>query len=209
MVDAAAPADAALPDAALVRGTGLACRRAGRMVFADVALEVGPGEALVLRGPNGSGKSTLLRLLAGLLEPEAGSFAITAEAGPGEPFHYVGHADPVKSGLTLEENLAFVVALTGGGDVERGLEAFALSRLADAPARQLSSGQRRRLTLARLAAVSKRLWLLDEPAVGLDAANRTRLEELIARHRAGGGAVIAATHGDITIADARTLEFGR
>lgn len=194
---------------ALVRATALACRRVGREIFRDIDIEVAAGEALVLRGPNGSGKSTLLRLLAGLLEPAAGEFTLAAAADGGPGFHYIGHADPLKPALTVEENLAFTSALVGRGDVEAGLEAFTLTRLADAPARQLSSGQRRRLTLARLAAVEKPIWLLDEPAVGLDVANRGRLEALIAAHRAGGGAVLAATHGDLTIADARLLEFGR
>jgi heme exporter protein A len=194
---------------ALVRATALACRRVGREIFRDIDIEVAAGEALVLRGPNGSGKSTLLRLLAGLLEPAAGEFTLAAAADGGPGFHYIGHADPLKPALTVEENLAFTSALVGRGDVEAGLEAFTLTRLADAPARQLSSGQRRRLTLARLAAVEKPIWLLDEPAVGLDVANRGRLEALITAHRAGGGAVLAATHGDLTIADARLLEFGR
>jgi len=195
-------------DAALVRARALACRRVGREIFRDLDLAVAAGEALVLRGPNGSGKSSLLRLLAGLLEPAGGDYAVASDADGAADFHYIGHADPLKPGLTVEENLRFTSALTGGGDVETGLRAFALERIADAPARQLSSGQRRRLTLARLAAVAKRVWLLDEPAVGLDAANRARLEALIAAHRGGGGAVLAATHGDIAIADARVLELG-
>ncbi len=192
-----------------VRGEALACRRAGRPVFEGLDFAVGPGEALVLRGPNGSGKSTLLRVVAGLLEVADGTLTLPPATAAGEPFHYVGHADPVKPGLTVEENLAFVAALTGGGDVAAGLRAFALTRLADAPARQLSSGQRRRLTLARLAAVAKPIWLLDEPAVGLDAANRTRLEGLIAAHLQSGGTVLAATHGDIAIEGAGALELGR
>jgi heme exporter protein A len=194
--------------APLVRARALACRRAGREIFRDVELEVHAGEALVLRGPNGSGKSTLLRLLAGLLEPAAGEVALVGAPDGGPGFHYIGHADPLKPGLTVEENLAFTSALTGTGDVEAGLAAFALTRLAEAPARQLSSGQRRRLTLARLEAVAKPIWLLDEPAVGLDATNRRRLEALIEAHRRAGGAILAATHGDIAVMEARVLELG-
>ncbi|MFW5679119.1 MAG: heme ABC exporter ATP-binding protein CcmA [Pseudomonadota bacterium] len=193
----------------LVRAEAVACRRAGRDVFAGIDFGLAAGRALVLRGPNGSGKSSLLRLLAGLLEPAAGSVTIepTADGAPG--FHYVGHGDPAKPNLTVEENLAFAVALTGGGNVEAGLKGFALQRLADTPARYLSSGQRRRLTLARLLAAAKPVWLLDEPGVGLDAANRDRLESAITGHLAAGGAVIAATHGDIAIDGATVLEFGR
>ncbi len=195
--------------AVLVRAEAVLCRRAGRQVFQDVSFTVGTGEALVLRGPNGSGKSSLLRVLAGLLEPAAGSIEVAPAADGGPGFHYIGHGDPAKPALTVEENLAFATALTGGGDVEAGLAAFRLRRLADTPARYLSSGQRRRLTLARLVAVAKRVWLLDEPGVGLDAANRARLEDAIGAHLATGGAVVAATHGDVAIAGAAVLEFGR
>ncbi|TVQ41199.1 MAG: heme ABC exporter ATP-binding protein CcmA [Geminicoccaceae bacterium] len=193
----------------LARAADLHCRRAGRDVFQGVAFRVDAGRALVLRGPNGSGKSSLLRLLAGLLEPAGGSFEVATAPDGAPDFHYIGHGDPAKPALTVEENLAFAAALTGGNAVEAGLRAFALQRLADTPARYLSSGQRRRLTLARLIAVDKRLWLLDEPGVGLDAANRSRLETVIVTHLEQGGAVIAATHGDIAIEGAAVLEFGR
>ncbi len=186
---------------------GLACRRAGRTVFKDLSFTVEAGGALMLRGPNGSGKSSLLRVLAGLVPKAAGRIERGSRADT-EALHYVGHADALKPALTVEENLAFVADILGGGAVEIGLRTFELVRLADTPARHLSSGQRRRLTLARLAAVPRHLWLLDEPAVGLDTRNRDRLEALIADHRTMGGAVIAATHGDIAIDGAPTLELG-
>lgn len=192
-----------LTSAAVVQVDALVCRRAGRTIFEGVGLAVAPGGALLLRGPNGSGKSSLLRVLAGLLPPAAGEVAV-----PAGDFHYIGHSDPLKPALTVEENLAFVAAVLGGGDVEAGLRSFALVRLADTPARHLSSGQRRRLTLARLAAVERQLWLLDEPAVGLDVQSRTRLEGLIEGHRERGGAVIAASHGDVTLRGASVLELG-
>lgn len=191
-----------------MRAHALACRRTGREVFRNLSFSVADGEALVLRGPNGSGKSTLLRVIAGLLPASSGELTVTDEAERPD-FHYIGHNDPLKPALTVEENLAFVTGVLGGGDVAAGLGAMALRRLADTPGRHLSSGQRRRLTLARLAAVPRRLWLLDEPAVGLDAQNRERLQALVASHRAAGGAVIAATHGDIAVADAQVLELGR
>ena len=75
------------------------------------------------------------------------------------------------------------------------------------PARYLSAGQRRRLALARLLAAPRPLWLLDEPGVGLDAANRARLEQTLAAHRAHGGIVVLATHGDVAVEDALVLEL--
>ena len=84
---------------------------------------------------------------------------------------------------------------------------FDLERLAATPARFLSSGQKRRANLARLLAGRRQLWLLDEPGVGLDAANRARLEDAVTAHRAGGGICLLATHGDVSVRDAYVLDF--
>lgn len=169
---------------------------------------------LLLRGPNGSGKSSLLRMLAGFLRPAAGQILWQAApiacdlAAYRVRLHYVGHADAIKSALTAKENLAFAVALSGAAArIAAALDGFGLERLADVPGRLLSAGQRRRLALSRLLAVDKPLWLLDEPAVGLDAPNRARLEQALAQHRAGGGIAIIATHGDIDVADALVLDL--
>ncbi len=171
---------------------------------------------LLLRGPNGSGKSSLLRILAGFLRPAAGrifwqgvpiAHDLTAWRSR---LHYVGHADAIKAALTVRENLAFAAALADGGAarVDKALDGFGLERLADAPGRLLSAGQRRRLTLSRLLAVERPVWLLDEPAVGLDAASRARLGQALAAHRAGGSIAIIATHGDIDVPEALVLDLG-
>ena len=109
----------------------------------------------------------------------------------------------------MRENLAFASALSGAADegLAEALAGFDLARLAEVPARYLSAGQRRRLALARLLAIPRPLWLLDEPGVGLDAANRARLEQAIAGHRAEGGIVVLATHGDVAVEDALLLEL--
>ena len=188
--------------------------RGGRLVFEALSFALAPGDALVLRGPNGSGKSTLLRLLAGFLRPSAGSLAwggrsCSAEAPEHRArLHFLGHADPLKPLLSVEENLAFAAGLAGGpAALGPALAWFDLERLAATPARFLSSGQKRRANLARLLTGRRQLWLLDEPGVGLDAANRARLEEAVAAHRAGGGICLLATHGDVTVRDAYLLDF--
>lgn len=169
----------------------------------------------MLRGPNGSGKSSLLRLLAGFLRPAAGVLAWSGApladdlAAHRARLHHIGHADAVKGALTVRENLAFAAALSGGAEetLTGALAGFALAPLAELPARYLSAGQRRRLALARLLAVPRPLWLLDEPGVGLDAASRRRLEAAVAAQRTAGGIVVLATHGDVAIEDALVLEL--
>ena len=184
----------------------LVCRRGERLVFAGLSFRLPPGGAVVLTGANGSGKTSLLRLLAGLIAPAAGRLAWGATpisedlAGHHARLHYVGHQDGVKPGLTPRETLVFWAALRGreerldASTLAATLAAFALEPVADWPCRWLSAGQRRRLALARLLVVSAPLWLLDEPFSALDDANRMRLEQAIAAHRATGGRVALATH---------------
>ncbi|MDX5364935.1 MAG: heme ABC exporter ATP-binding protein CcmA [Alphaproteobacteria bacterium] len=193
----------------------LTCIRGGRLVFEGLSFEVRAGEALVLTGPNGAGKSSLLRQIAGLLEIEQGEIALAGgdpELGISEKAHYAGHLDGLKPSMSAIETLRFWAAYLGGGDdafVERALEAMALAPLADLPVAYLSAGQKRRLSLARLAVCPRPLWLLDEPSVALDAASVGRLRGFMAAHLAQGGIIVAATHLDLGLANARELRLGR
>lgn len=193
-------------------GHDLTCIRGERLVFRGLSFAVTAGGALALRGPNGAGKSTLLRLCAGFIAPAKGRLEWDGASAEPEAWRariaYVGHADPVKAGLTLRDNLGFWAALNGGGDVDRALDRFGLKPLADTPGRFLSAGQKRRANLARLLVQKATLWLLDEPTTALDAASVARLADAVAEHRAAGGMVMAATHIDLGFG-ADVLEFGK
>jgi heme exporter protein A len=200
----------------LFEGRELICVRGERRVFAGLDFSLAAGGLLVLTGANGSGKSSLLRLMAGLLRPAQGALYWGGTPVAGDPeaqaarLHYLGHLDAVKPVLTVAENLTFWAALHGGGEaeVERGLEAFGLTALAGAPGRMLSSGQKRRVALARLLAAPAEVWLLDEPTVGLDTASLACLGAAIAEHRTQGGRVVAATHVPLDAEGAENLDLG-
>jgi len=199
-------------------GHDLACIRGGRRVFRGVDFSIAAGSALVLTGPNGAGKSSLLRMIAGLIRPAEGSIAFEggdAELSVGEQSHYVGHIDPLKPALRVTENLAFWVRFLNGARavdeaalVERGLEAVGLADLAELPAGYLSAGQRRRLSLARVLAVPRPIWLLDEPTTALDAASQERLQGVMRAHLSGGGLIMAATHGPLGLPAPAELRLG-
>ncbi len=175
----------------------LTCERGGRIVFAGIGFSLGEGQLMQLTGPNGAGKSSLLRLIAGLNEATAGTLVLAggdSDLTIGQQAHYIAHQEAVKTALTVEENLAFWRDFLGGGSLEAALEAFALSRFASFQAGLLSAGQKRRLALARLALITRRLWLLDEPTVGLDTASLARLVAVMSAHLDHGGMIIAATH---------------
>lgn len=171
----------------------LSVARGGVTVLAGVSFELPAGQALVLRGPNGSGKTTLLRTIAGL-QPELAGRITGAE----DQIAYAGHSDGLKAMLTVAENLSFWAAVFGfSGGIDAALAAYNLGALRGRFAGQLSAGQKRRLGLARLAVTGRKLWVLDEPTVSLDAASVQLFSGAVARHLAAGGSALMATHIDL------------
>lgn len=182
----------------------VACTRGGRELFRDISFALDGGEALVVSGPNGVGKSSLIRLAAGLLKPSAGSVTRGVAMG------YLAETHALDPDRTLIDALSFWVRIDGGSVSELGaaLELAGLAPIAQVPVRYLSTGQRRRAALVPLVAGPAPIWLLDEPASGLDVDAVKLLAEIIARHRAKGGAVLVATHQPIAMPDARSLALG-
>jgi heme exporter protein A len=203
-----------LADLMELSGKDLACERGGRLVFSGVNFRLSGGEALVVTGRNGAGKSSLLRVLAGLLRKAAGELDLTGgadEATLGEQAHYLGHLDAVKPSLSVGENLRFwasYLGAAGANPVGPALATVDLGSLADLPAAYLSAGQKRRLSIARLAAVPRPVWLLDEPTSALDTASQGLLATLMRDHLAAGGMIVAAAHGPIGLDAARELKLG-
>lgn len=186
---------------ASLRFDDVACVRGGRLLFERIALALAPGGAALVVGPNGAGKSSLLRMAAGLLRAAAGQVTRT------------GAAALADDGLALDEKIGLGRALAfwaelDGGRPETGMDALGLAHLGSVPVRMLSTGQRKRATLARLVASGAPIWLLDEPANGLDAEGQDRLAAAIAAHRSGGGIVLAASHQPLGLADAATVRLG-
>jgi heme exporter protein A len=179
----------------LLRFEGVALRRGGRLLFEGLDLALGPGEAMQETGPNGSGTSSLIRLAAGLLEAERGRVERSRLA----------LAD---DNLALDAELPLRRALRfWGGGTQAGIDAFDIGYLADVPVRLLSSGQAKRVTLARVVASGASLWLLDEPLNALDSRTAARLGEILSQHRGNGGAVIAASHQPLP-GEWRSVELG-
>ena len=171
----------------------VACARGGRLLFEGLSLALGAGEAALVTGPNGVGKSSLIRLAAGLLRPAAGTVA-RAEAALADEHLALDERQ------RLGDALAFWVE-----DAAPGIAAMGLAALTPVPVRILSAGQRKRAALARVIASRAPLWLLDEPANGLDADGEARLAAAMAAHRAAGGAILAAAHQPLGLAGARPV----
>src|SRR5690606_15273644 len=159
-------------------------------------------------------KSTLLRVVAGLL-PAAGG-AIRLEGG-GEEWptaeaacHYLGHQNAMKTALTVEENLRFWREFCGAPhmEIEEALDMVGLPQVAGLPFGYLSTGQKRRIAIAKLLVSWRPVWLLDEPTAGLDAASERQFAALMRAHLDDGGIVVAATHIPLGLDGVKDLRLG-
>lgn len=190
----------------------LAAARGLRVLFEGLSFRLAGGEALELRGANGSGKSTLLRILAGLTRPHAGVVRYSG-AGPDEDGdasrHFLGHLDAVKPTETALEQARFWARYFGRPQdvADAAIKRVGLANRKAVPGRGLSAGQKRRLALTRLLIEPRPVWLLDEPTAALDTEGRELVIQLVAEHRAAGGTIIAAVHGE-GFAGSRVLDLG-
>ena len=182
----------------------VACIRGDRLLFEGLSLTLARGAALWLRGPNGAGKSSLIRLAAGLLRPAAG----TVERR--ERVALIDEAAALDAELPLRRALDFWarVDTVDGHAVECAMADMALAPLADVPVSMLSTGQRKRAAMARVIASGAPIWLLDEPANGMDDAARSRLVAAIDKHRANGGALLLASHFALGLDGMAEMDMG-
>ena len=172
-------------------------------VLSNVSFDVEAGLALILRGPNGIGKTTLLRTRAGLQGPVAGTGDFPADQAA-----YASHADGIKTALTVRENLAFWADVYGNTVPDAIWDWFDLADLRDRFAGTLSAGQKRRVGLARLGVINRKVLFLDEPTVSLDGFSVKLFSNFIRdQHLANGGIAVIATHIDLGLDEATTLDL--
>ena len=195
---------------ALFVASHLTYSRASMQVIDDIGFTLSAGQLLEVVGENGSGKTTLLRIACGFIEPDAGEIrwrGRNIHSYINEYLHdvtYIGHLNGIKADLTPFENLAVDYALSSRpADVPLAdiIDNFGLASCKDVPVRKLSSGQRRRVALARLRVSGARLWLLDEPYASLDEGGRRLISDLLREHLLSGGMAIMASHDFIPMND--------
>lgn len=186
----------------LLNARGLSFTRNDEAVFGPLEFAVDAGEALLVQGGNGAGKTTLLRVLAGLLRADSGEIEIDGRkanaAQRARSIAYLGHLPAFKADLGTLENLHFLCGLHGRRArqmPENALSMVGLGGYEDTQARQLSAGQKKRLSLARMWLSPAPLWLLDEPYANLDLEGINLVNRMIVAHLRGGGAALVTTHG--------------
>lgn len=181
----------------------LFCERDERVLFSHLDFSIAAGEVLQVQGANGSGKTTLLRILCGLNPDYTGEISWEGQYVQEirETFNsrmfYLGHSPAINKTLTPLQNLRWYCASHGFSDdeaIRASLAELGLAGYENIPCHQMSAGQQRRVSLARLLLSQAQLWILDEPFTALDKQGVTELEGRIAAKATAGGAVILTTH---------------
>jgi len=190
------------PKTTQLSATNLSCHRGDNQLFDDISFDVSAGECLHVTGPNGCGKTSLLRIVCGLNQAESGQVLWNGKSIAGNSrFYresaYIAHKEGLKNELTAIENLRYYQQLDASRNeaiLDNLLAKLGILPCADLLAQQLSFGQRRRLSFARLLVAQFPLWVLDEPFTGIDHSGRTLIESLCVEHLENGGSIIMTHH---------------
>ena len=184
----------------------ISCIRGNKLLFKNLNFKLNNKELLVIKGANGSGKTTLLKILSGLLKPISGSIIINKKKiniykdEHFKHFEYVGHENAIKNALTVKENLNFYLKIKKNltkRNFEKAIKAFNLKNLLDIKIENLSSGEKRRVSLSRLILSNSKIWFLDEPTNGLDKINTLNFFKILRKHLQLNGLAVIASHDDI------------
>jgi len=171
-------------------GVGIDCRSVtagylGSRVLHQISFRITEPSIYVVLGPNGAGKTTLFRTLAGILRPYEGEVYIGGEPidrqSSRDRLHYLTHMDGLPDGLTVREALEFFARAEGAQprDVDRVLDQLEIRDLSTKFPSQLSAGQRKRVSIARVFLRERSIYLLDEPTANLDPKVARETRELI------------------------------
>ena len=186
----------------------ISCIRGNKLLFKNLNFKINNKELLVIKGANGSGKTTLLKILSGLLKPISGSIIINkkniniSKDEYFKYFEYIGHENAIKTALTVRENLNFYLKIKRNlatKNFEKAIKIFNLKNLLDIKVENLSSGEKRRVSLSRLILSNSKIWFLDEPTNGLDKINTVNFFKILKQHLQLNGLAIVASHDDIKI----------
>lgn len=208
MIDPLRPAAGPVGHPRALRVEGVGKRLGGRVVLADVSLEVCRGEAVGLLGPNGAGKTTTFYVATGLIATDTGRVLLDGNDVTRLPMHrrarlgigYLPQEASIFRGLTVAQNILAVLELHEPDRRRRRerlaalLLEFGLDDLRDAPAPTLSGGERRRVEIARALACNPGYLLLDEPLAGIDPISVAEIRDLVAHLKERGLGVLITDH---------------
>jgi ABC-2 type transport system ATP-binding protein len=168
-----------------IEARGLASGYRGKRVLTDISFVIEEPAVYVVLGPNGAGKTTLFRTLAGILEPYAGTVEIDRvdhrHAAARSQMQYLSHIDGIPDGLRVREALRFYASVEGAAPdaVARVIDLLGIGELQDRFFSELSQGQKKRVSIARVFLQERGIYLLDEPTANLDPKLAREIRDLV------------------------------
>ncbi len=193
-----------------LRVESLAKRFGGLHVFHDVSFRLEPGDLLGVIGPNGAGKTTLINVIAGRTAPSAGRVLLGGRDVSGQPSHALSRLGVARSfqqtntfrSVSVRENIARAIRFGGRGDAAgllQMLRDFELVDRLDEQSDKLPYGLQKMLGLVMAFATRPQVLLLDEPAAGLERAERSRIDAFVAHARTAGGCSVLIVEHDMDL----------
>lgn len=192
----------------ILEAIGLTKTYKGKKAVNNLSLHVSTGEIVGLLGPNGAGKTTTFHMITGLIRPDSGDIRIDREGIGQLPMYrralkgisYLPQEPSIFRKLTVRDNLRAVLEIRGYSEseieerIERLLNEFGLSHLAERPAHRLSGGERRRTEIARAIATDPVFILFDEPFAGIDPIAIIELKRMLQYLRNKGLGILITDH---------------
>ncbi len=192
----------------MLAAEALVKRYGGRAVVNGVTLHVERGEIVGLLGPNGAGKTTTFYMIVGLVHPDGGAVSLDGVPLTAVPVHerarrgigYLAQDPSVFRGLTVEQNILMVLEANGTPPAGRRtrlealLEEFGLTQLRQQKGAVLSGGERRRVEIARVLAMTPAYVLLDEPFTGVDPLAVAEIQDVVRYLRTRGLGIVITDH---------------
>mgnify|MGYP001223738288 CR=1 FL=1 len=186
----------------------ISCIRGNKLLFKNLDFNLNNKDLVIIKGSNGSGKTSLLKILVGLLKPISGSIIIDKKNlyelkdESFKYFEYIGHENGIKEALTVKENLNYYLKIKKNlsfKNFQKTIKIFNLKNLLDIRVENLSSGEKRKVSLSKLILSNSKIWLLDEPTNNLDKKSINNFFKILKQHLKSGGIAIIASHDEINI----------
>ena len=183
------------------------CYKNNNLIFSDVSISYNDGDIGIIMGPNGCGKTTLIRSIFGIQGLDEGQVLLDKidikhhDNNYMDKIIYIGHKNSLNNDFSVYENLEYLSAFDSSSKINKINEAmkyFDIYKYRNYMVSEISEGNKKKVSLARLLISQKKVWILDEPLSYLDDTAVNIFTNLILNHQKKGGITIASTHYDFS-----------
>ena len=183
------------------------CYKNNNLIFSDVSISYNDGDIGIIMGPNGCGKTTLIRSICGIQALDEGQILLDKidiknhNNNYMDKIIYIGHKNSLNNDFSVYENLEYLSAFDSSSKINKINEAmkyFDIYKYRNYMVSEISEGNKKKVSLARLLISQKKVWILDEPLSYLDDTAVNIFTNLVLNHQKKGGITISSTHYDFS-----------